>query len=148
MSTKFIDSLLTLAATEAAAAGFSEITTGHLVIALSKASEMENSGLDLQLAGAIRREFDLLGIDPRRFRRRLRELLGATGVRHDGGLQVSTRCQAVFRRSETLAAQSGVASEPHLLVRAAFTTLMDDRDPPASARQTPDLSLEEIPHEL
>jgi hypothetical protein len=69
---------LNLAAQETAAAGYREITPAHLLIALSRLSDPEVAAqID---NAALRNEFEQLGIEPRRFRRRLRALLGNGGA--------------------------------------------------------------------
>jgi hypothetical protein len=97
---------LQLAAQEAAAAGYPEITTAHLVIALSRISEPDMEG---QAAGAaLREEFAQLGVEPRRFRRRLRALLGNAGAAAPAGpMHRSRQCRAAFGLAQALAAQTG-----------------------------------------
>jgi len=71
-----LDIIMTLAAQEAIAAGYAEITSAHLLIALARAAEANGPLAMPTYTTAIRREFEALGIEPRRFRRRLRVLLG------------------------------------------------------------------------
>ena len=109
-----------MAANEAVAAGYAEITVAHLLIALAKVSDA-NGGTDSALSEPARREFEQLGIEPRRFRRRLRELSGTGGSQLRGGvLHRSAACKAVMSIADRLAAQAGVPVDAGLLVRAAF----------------------------
>ena len=114
--------LLTLAGSEAAAAGYAEITPAHLLIALSRASE---SDLESQFDTALLQgEFAQLGIEPRRFRRRLRALVGKGGQPSpDGPLHRSAACKTVFAWAHTLATGEGKLPGLEHLLRAAFALL-------------------------
>jgi len=116
-----LDVVLNIAASEAVAAGYAEITVGHLLIALAKVSELNGTSPEAGLALPARQEFDLLGIDPRRFRRRLRELFGRRGNPPQSALVHRTpACKTVISDAEGLARAAGVPLDASLLVRAAF----------------------------
>lgn len=117
-----IELILNLAAREVAAAGHPEISVAHLLLGLARASEPIGSE---QLAlVALRREFELLGIDPRRFRGRLRALLGRGPVAWAGGqVHRSPACRDVFERAKTTAAILGTPFGPEHLLRAALISL-------------------------
>jgi hypothetical protein len=70
-----VELVLRLAAQEAVAAGYREITPAHLLIALSRASEDDTSDIPTAISRALRSEFEHLGLAPRQFRRRLRVVL-------------------------------------------------------------------------
>ena len=85
---KPIELALPLAAKEAAVGGFAEITPGHLLMALCRIGEL---GPGANEGGAeLRKEFERLGVEPRRFRRRLRALLGSGGA--PAGKRICTGC--------------------------------------------------------
>src|SRR5688572_21958947 len=89
-----LDSLLSLAAQEAVKAGYSETTTGHLLIALSRAIEESEPLWVLGELQELKREFELFGIEPRTFRRRLRALLGTRDDPTTGDtIHRSARCK-------------------------------------------------------
>jgi hypothetical protein len=117
-----IRALMTLAGSEAAAAGYAEITPAHLLIALSRASE---SDLESQFDTALLQgEFAQLGIEPRRFRRRLRALVGKGGQPPpDGPLHRSAACKTVFAWAHALATEEGKSPGLEHLLRAAFALL-------------------------
>jgi hypothetical protein len=108
---------LRMAAQEAASAGFSEITTAHLLISLSRLTDGEAASLAPAVSEALREEFEKLGIEPKRFRRRLRALLGRTGADVPSGeMHRSTHCKAVFVLAAAMAAQERAPLRlPHLL---------------------------------
>ncbi len=107
--------ILHLAAQEATAAGFAEITVAHVLMALARIVDAP------QTAGAfadLRGEFAALGIEPRTFRRRLRELAGKPGKPpRDGSLHRSPQCRRLFEESGVRDAQS--------LLQAALLLLAD-----------------------
>ena len=122
-----LDIVMTLAAQEAMAAGYAEITTAHLVIALSRAAETDTPLAMSTDNAAIRREFEVLGIAPRRFRRRLRALLGHGEAQHQGEpMHRSPTCKAVFARAEQIAHAEHVPCHVSHLVRAAFAVWATD----------------------
>jgi hypothetical protein len=143
-----LDSILSLAASEALAAGYAEITAGHLLIALAKISELNGSSPEAALGLATRQEFELLGIDPRRFRRRLRELFGRGKAANPVTvIHRSPACKAVISHAEELARASGVPLDAGLVVRAAFIAWVET----LGAGNRPDnapVPTEEIPTEL
>lgn len=121
---------LKLAAGEAASAGYAEITPAHLMIALARLSEPD---LAPQVDGAgLRSEFEQLGIDPRRFRRRLRALLGNGGMAPPaGGMHRSPECRAVFARAQAIAAQQAAPLGLVHLLQAALMLLAGGGHPGA-----------------
>lgn len=122
-----LDSVLSLAAQEALKARYSETTTGHLLIALSRAAEESESPESLGKVQELKCEFELLGIDSRTFRRRLRALLGTRNGRVIGSsIHRSARCKAVFTAAQRSAAEERVPIGPVHLLRAALASLADD----------------------
>ncbi|MCI0490706.1 MAG: hypothetical protein L0229_29280 [Blastocatellia bacterium] len=125
-----IDLLLNVAAREAVLACYREITPAHLLIALSRLSELT---ADTPVDGAtLRGEFEKLGIEPTRFRRRLRALLG------DGGegppertIHRSPECKAVFALAQAIAVQQGASLSPEHLLCATLLSLARINDPQA-----------------
>lgn len=118
--------LLKLAAAETTTSGFSEITPIHLLIALSRLSEDENSDGANEQVSALRHEFESLGIEPRRFRRRLRAgLPKPSDSPPSASIHRSQNTKAVYLLAEALAEASGEESSPTHLLRAAFLSLAD-----------------------
>lgn len=113
---------LNLAAQETVAAGYREITPAHLLIALSRLSDPETAAqVD---NAALRTEFEQLGIEPRRFRRRLRALLGNGGAKPPKGvIHRSPECKTVFALAHALASQQGVQLSLVHLLYATFIAL-------------------------
>lgn len=134
--------LLSLAAQEAAAAECAEIAPAHLVIALSRLSELTEVG---EPAAALQREFELLGIAPKPFRRRLRLLLGeGSATRTPEVLHRSRRCKDLFARASSIAESQDSSPEPLHLLYAVLDRLKD-QDP---ADQSGSFSDTSIPTEL
>jgi hypothetical protein len=122
-----LELVMTLAAQEAVAAGYPEITPVHLLIALARASEADPVATAPAVSAALQREFEALGIEPRRFRRRLRALVGHGGVQHHGdAIHRSPACRAVFTCAERVAAEEQTSFDVVHLVRAAFIVLSED----------------------
>lgn len=118
--------LLKLAAQETATAGYREITPAHLLIALSRASEDDTSGIPTAISGALRSEFEHLGLEPQRFRRRLRKLLGNAGVQQIGTVvHRSPACRAVFAAAQQFAHEAKEPFDARHLVRAAVQRIID-----------------------
>jgi len=118
--------VLKIAAGEMVASGFSEIAPIHLLIALSKVSEEQASNGTNDDVTALRHEFELLGIDPRRFRRRLRALLPNSSAKpHPTAIHRSQSAQGVFMLSKALARASAEEPSPSHLLRATFLLLAD-----------------------
>lgn len=117
--------LLTLAAQETIQSGYAEITLAHLLIALSKVADEEGAAkVPAPVCTAIRNEFASLGLEPRRFRRRLRKLLGNAGVRYAGGtVHRSPACRAMFTAAQRIAQEEKEPFDARHLVRAAFAAL-------------------------
>lgn len=114
--------IVQVAASEAVAAGFTEITTAHLVMALCRLSEARAPGEPGRDTRALREELAGLGIEPTTFRRRLRELAGRRGDPREvsGILHRTEPCKAVFER-----AASSPDGELPALLQAAFSSLFD-----------------------
>jgi hypothetical protein len=114
---------LQLAASEASAAGYGEITSAHLLVALARLSE---PGLAPRVnATTLQGEFEQLGIDPRRFRRRLRALLGNGGEPPGiGGMHRSQECRAVFAAAQAIATQQAVPLGLEHLLHAVLISLV------------------------
>lgn len=113
---------LNLAAQEAVAAGYREITPAHLLIALSRLSDLD-AAAQIDNA-ALRHEFEQLGIDPRRFRRRLRALLGNGDAKPpDGVIHRSPESRAVFALAQAIASQQGVQLSVTHLLHATWVSL-------------------------
>lgn len=113
--------ILRLAAQEAMAAGFPEITPAHLLMALARLAEASQAGNppDPAFAG-LRQEFEALGVEPRAFRRRLRESIAALGgPPREGAIHRSPRCREVFRTAK----QEDSGLDPQRLLRAALASL-------------------------
>lgn len=111
--------LLTLAAEEAVSAAYGEITVAHLLIALARLADPD-AATRLH-DGALKDEFDQVGIEPRRFRRRLRALLGSgNGRPTESAIHRSGECKAVFALAELIAARNGVVLSPNHLLYAAL----------------------------
>ena len=141
----WLESILGLAAAETVAAGYAEITPGHLLIALSKATETNGSSPGPPIGDSARREFEQLGIEPRRFRQRLREVFGRRGAHPTGVIHRSPSCKALIARAERIAADQGVAFDAGLLLRVAFLSLSQDIPNESTARVP---MAEDIPTEL
>lgn len=113
---------LNLAAQEAVAAGYCEITPAHLLIALSRMSDPDTAAQGDN--AALWNEFDQLGIEPRRFRRRLRALLGNGGAKPpEGTIHRSPECRAVFTLAQAIASQQGVQLSLTHLLHATWVSL-------------------------
>lgn len=111
-----------LAAQEAVAAGYREITPAHLLIALARLSDPEASG-QVNNAGLCR-ELEHLGIEPRAFRRRLRALLGNGGSGPPNGVIHRTPlCRAVFALAQELASSRGAELALEHLLHATLCSL-------------------------
>ena len=143
--------LLKAAASEMVASGPPEITPAHILIALSKLSEDQPSGGGSDYGAALRREFKSLGIEPRRFRRRMRELLPRRpNSPQPRSARRSQSAKAIFVLAEALAqAASEECGAIHML-RASFVFLSDVLEStkggqPGMIGGAPD---NEIPHEL
>ena len=117
-----LELVLRLAAQEAVAAGYREITPAHLLIALSRLSDSEPAA---QVDNtALRNEFEQLGIEPRRFRRRLRALLGNGGAKQpEGAIHRSPECRAVFALAQAIASQLRVQLNLEHLLHATWVSL-------------------------
>lgn len=142
----WLESILSLAAAETVAAGYAEITPGHLLIALSKATE-NSSGLGPPIGDSARHEFEQLGIEPRRFRQRLREVFGRCGVQPGNVIHRSPACKALIARAERMAADQGVPFDAGLLARVVFLSLSQDVSNEATDRVVMPRP-EDIPTEL
>jgi len=118
--------LLKIAAAEATTSGFFEITPIHLLIALSRLSEEKSSNEADEQLSALRQEFESLGIEPRRFRRRIRALLPKlSNSPPSASIHRSENTKAVYVLAEVLAEATGEESSPTHLLRAAFLSLAD-----------------------
>lgn len=142
-------SILTLAAHEAVTSGYPEVTPAHLLIALSRASEEDVDAVAPTVRVTLRAEFEQIGLEPRRFRRRLRALLGNTGVQHNGEtVHRSPTCRAVFVAAQRIAQEEKEPFDARHLVRAAFAALAgrdtgSEGDAAPAAAATP---AEKTPH--
>jgi hypothetical protein len=118
--------LLKVAAGEMTVSGFAEIAPIHLLIALSRVSEEQSSnGADESLT-ALRLEFDSLGIEPRRFRRRLRALLPKqSSAPQPAAIHRSENTRHIYLLADALAQASGEEPSPSHLLRAMFLSLAD-----------------------
>jgi len=147
---EFLEGVLKLAAQEAQASGYAQITPAHLLISLARFTEAD-SPADASVAGALREAFASAGMEPRTFRRALRSLLGNRGEKPpDGVMHRSARCKAVFAVAGQLAAQAGIPVDGRHLFYAALYTLSVDEFA-AAEPHTPKAAAEgadEIPHEL
>src|SRR5688572_15455836 len=115
-----------MAAGEAVASGSSQITPTHILIALSKLSEDQFQSEGEDHGAALRREFESMGIEPRRLRRRLRALLPNDKNGSSGSIvHRSETAKAVFGLAEALAKASAEPSGPVHLLRAIFLLLGD-----------------------
>lgn len=120
-----LDVILGVAAEEAVQAGYTQITTAHLLIALSRFSEGQVSNHSV-LFDELRGEFAALGINPRSFRRRLRGILGRREVRPGGDrIGRSARCKEVFVAAERAASEARETLTPVWLLRSVFMSLAD-----------------------
>ncbi|MBI3795864.1 MAG: AAA family ATPase [Deltaproteobacteria bacterium] len=119
--------ILTLAAQETIQSGYAEITPAHLLIALSKVADEEGGEkVPVPVCTAIRNEFASLGLESRRFRRRLRKLLGNAGGRYAGGtVHRSPACRVVFAAAQRIAQEEQEPFDARHLVRAAFAVLAE-----------------------
>ncbi len=116
--------ILTLAAQGTVQSGYAEITPAHLLIALSKVAEDGTGNIPTPLRAAIRSEFEHLGLEPQRFRRRLRKLFGNAGVQQIGtAVHRSPACRAVFAAAQQFAHEAKEPFDARHLVRAAFAAL-------------------------
>ncbi|MCC7079656.1 MAG: AAA family ATPase [Burkholderiales bacterium] len=118
-----LDAILDLAEHEALEAGCAKTSTGHLLIALSRFAETREPR-DALAIRALNGEFEQLGIEPRRFRRRLRGILG----RRERDPRASTvpraaAMQSVLDAAQLAATAAGEAPSPVWLLRCAFASL-------------------------
>lgn len=121
-----LDMVVNLAANEAADAGWPLISTAHLLIALSRLSEVEGIP-DGAAKKELRAEFEHLGIEPRAFRRRLRALLGnRTRATNAGTMHRSAGLKAVFASAQNEALEARARLTPAGLLRFAFASLGED----------------------
>jgi hypothetical protein len=119
-----LEHILRLAAEETVASDYSAITPAHLLIALSRLSGEDAEPTTASMA--VRDEFEQLGIEPRRFRRRLRALLGKGKTRYEGQvLHRSPVCKALFAQAALLAAKEPTVAVAAHLLRATFVTTWD-----------------------
>ena len=143
----WLESVLSLAAAETVAAGYAEITPGHLLVALSKAIEVDGSSPGTA-GDSARQEFEQLGIEPRRFRRHLREVLGRRGGQAPlSVIHRSPACKALIVRAERIASDQGVSFDAGLLVRVAFLSLSEEPSADTTS-PIPMARAEDIPTEL
>lgn len=118
---------LTLAAQEAAAAGFRQITSAHVLIALSKIADAAPPEGAPPGVDALRREFGAFGISPKPFRRHLRSVIatpGASPIAEIVGHR-TPQCKLVFALAVRVAADDRVEPGLHHLLRAAMVFLGD-----------------------
>lgn len=121
-----LDLIVSLAANEAADAGWPQISTAHVLIALSRLSEAEDMP-DGAARKELHAEFEHLGIEPRAFRRRLRALLGnRTRAPNAGTMHRSPGLKAVFASAQNEALEARARLTPAGLFRCAFASLGDD----------------------
>ena len=143
--------LLKAAASEMVASGLPEITPAHILIALSKLAEDQPSAGRSDYGTELRREFESLGIEPRRFRRRMRALLPRHPDRPKApSAHRSHSAKAIFALAEALARASHEECCPIHMLRASFVFLSDIMEStkdgqPGAAGGEPD---DKIPYEL
>ena len=126
----FFELVWQLAAKEAAAAKYREISPGHLMIALARVADPDVSKKQSVSDDSAAQAFAALGIEPRRFRRRMRVLLGDGGVsKNSGVIHRSQACKAVFVRAQALAKAAGTSDRIGYLVEAAFLSLGESITP-------------------
>lgn len=140
----------TLATHEALAAGHREITVAHLLLGLARASEVSGrAGQDFM---PLRRELDLLGIEPGLFRSRLRALTSRGGVRSPRSeVRPSASCREIMERAQRTAAILGTPVGPEHLLRAAIMSLAGDSAPdpgPSSRSSEFEVRGPDVPSEL
>lgn len=139
-----LDMIVSLAANEAADAGWSQVSTAHLLIALSRFSEAEGVP-DGAAQKELRTEFEHLGIEPRAFRRRLRALLGNRPRAPSAGtMHRSAELKAVFASAQNEALAARARLTPAGLLRCAFASFGADTSATAVKRS----DAEGIPTEL
>ncbi len=118
--------VLELAAREAVAAGFGEVTPAHLLMALCRVGE-STPGVDASGEADLRKEFERLGVNPRRFRRHLRAQLGRGGAPNTpGSPHRSPQCKAIFARAQAAASEHGVDLSLVLLLHATLKSFGSD----------------------
>jgi hypothetical protein len=150
-SNSALELVMTLAAQEAVAAGYPEITPAHLLIALCCASEADQVATTPAMSTALQHEFEALGIEPRRFRRHLRALVGHGGAQHQGdAIHRSPACKAVFICAERVAAAEQASFDVVHLVRAAFIVLSEGSGTDGSTQATEGVAAQtdDLPTEL
>jgi hypothetical protein len=114
--------ILKLAAQEATRAHYEEITPAHLLIALSRFADPSLS--EAADGDALRAEFELLGVEPVRFRRRLRGLIGQEGAGATRPeIHRSPECRAVFACAQAVALRLGTPPGPEHLLQATLLLL-------------------------
>jgi len=130
-----------MAAGEAVSSGVAEIMPVHLLIALSRMSEDHASSASSEVA--LRQEFDSLGIEARKFRRRLRGLLALRAEnKPPPSVRLSESTKSALAVAEGLACGSDDAPFLVHLLRAVFLRLGD------MYTQEHQGAADEIPHEL
>jgi len=135
---------MNLAAEEAVEAGWSQISTAHLLIALSRLSEAADAP-DGAAREELRAEFEHLGLEPRVFRRRLRALLGSRPRAPNAGpMHRSAGLKAVSASAQNHVLEARTRLTPAGLLRCAFASLGEDAGTAAAQSQ----GTEGIPTEL
>jgi hypothetical protein len=144
-----ITGLMNVAAGEAATSGVSEIMPAHLLIALSRMSEGDAYSANSDSA-ALRKEFDSFGIEPRKFRRRLRGLVSVPSeAKTPASVRPSVSTESVLAVAKVLArSSSDVPLAVHLLRTVLLCLAGLHAQESGSPRRQHDGVADEIPHEL
>ncbi len=124
--------ILRLAAQEAMAAGFAEISLAHLLMALGRLADSDQGNiLGSGAIAGLRAEFTELGIEPRAFRRRLRALVLRPGGAPPGDKAPhrSADVKSVYAAARLLARAENAEPGPRHLLRAAMSSLAVDSTP-------------------
>jgi len=142
--------MMTVAASEAASSRMSVIMPGHLLIALSRLSEDDDFVAGDGESGALRDEFAAFGIEPRKFRRRLRGLLSVCGRKEQPEtVRCSESTNSALAVADMFSRGADGAPFPVYLLRAVLLCLADmDSQKPGADRREGDADTDEIPHEL
>jgi hypothetical protein len=121
-----LDSIIRLAANEAVEAACPQISTAHLLIALSRFCDVADPA-DTPARQGLLQEFASLGIEPKTFRRRYRAILGKGGGKSNNeGIEQSAQCRDVISAAEQIGSGSNTSVTPTILLRAVFASLSDN----------------------
>jgi len=123
-----LEYVMRLAAEEAVLSSYSEVTPAHLLIALARVADPDTTDSLPVSDSSLREAFEHFGIEPERFRHRLRTLIGTgDGQRHDDVIPESAACKSIRIRARRIAAARGLDGVVWYLLEATMLSLADTR---------------------